>query len=220
MTRMIRPAPARDDRLAPRFLSLGDGNRIVYMLRHERSTGTIAQLIAARSGEGTSSLARDLALVAARTAGVRVLLLDMAPPGNSQINALRDEFGMAISATRPLIGPPAEVLVHQMGFGDLHVSETFRAPANGVTGWASQFATWRTSFDLVLIDSPATSRAYDGIMLAPDVDTSLLVIEAERTRADVAQRLRDSIADVGGAIGGAVMNKRRFHIPGFIYRNV
>ncbi len=217
---MIRPAPTRDDRLAPRFLTLGDGNRLVHMLRHERSTGTVAQLIAARSGEGTSSLARDLALVAARTAGVRVLLLDLAPPGNGQIAALRAEFDMSISTTRPLIGPPAEVLVHQMGTGDLHVSETFRAPANGMAGWVAQFPTLRTSFDLVLIDSPATADAYDGIMLAPDVDTSLLVIEAERTRADVAQRLRNSIADVGGAIGGVVMNKRRFHIPGFIYRNV
>jgi hypothetical protein len=220
MTRMIRPVPARDDRLAPRFLALGDGNRLVYMLRQDRASGTIAQLIAAQPGEGTSSMARDLALVAARTTGVRVLLLDLAPPGNGQIAALRAEFGMSISATRPLIGPPAEVLVHQMGAGDLHVSETFRAPANGIAGWASQFPTLRTSFDLVLIDSPATAVAYDGIMLAPDVDTSLLVIEAERTRADVARRLRDSIADVGGAIGGVVMNKRRFHVPGFIYRNV
>lgn len=220
MTLMVRQKDGAGDRIAPRFLGIGDGNWLVHMLRHERSTGTIAQVIAARAGEGTSSLARDLALVAARTAGVRVLLLDLSSPGNAQIAALRGEFDMSISATKPLISPPAEVLVHQMAFGDLHVSETFRAPAAGVSGWVSQFPALRTSFDLVLIDSPATERSYDGIMLAPDVDTSLLMVEAEKTRSAEVLRLRDSITDVGGSIGGVVLNKRRFHIPGFIYRRV
>jgi hypothetical protein len=119
-----------------------------------------------------------------------------------------------------LIAPPAEVLVHQMAFGDLHVSETFRPPTTGLSGWVGQFPALRTSFDLVLIDSPSTERSYDGIMLAPHVDTTLLVVEAERTRASVAQSLRDSITDVGGMIAGVVLNKRRLHVPGFIYRHI
>jgi Mrp family chromosome partitioning ATPase len=220
MTLMVRQKAAAGDRIGPRFLSLGDANRLVHMLRHERNTGTIAQLIAGATGEGTSSMARDLALAAARVAGVRVLLLDLTPPGNGQLAALRKEFDIAISATKPLIGPPAEVLVHQMDFGDLHVSEVFRSPAAGVSGWVGQFPALRTSFDLVLIDSQSTDESYDGIMLAPDVDTNLLVVEAEKTRSIVAQRLRDSIADVGGSIGGVVLNKRRFHVPEFIYRRV
>jgi Mrp family chromosome partitioning ATPase len=212
--------PAGNNRLAPRFLGMGDATRLVYMLRHERNTGTIAQLIAARAGEGTSSLARDLALAAARMPGTRVLLLDLTPPGNGQIAALRDEFALAIANTKPLIGPPAEVLVHQMAFGDLHVSETFRPPEAGIAGWVAQFPTLRTGFDLVLIDSPATEKSYDGIMLAPHLDASLLVIEAEKTSAAVAQGLRDSLTDVGGPIGGVVLNKRRFHVPRFIYSHV
>jgi Mrp family chromosome partitioning ATPase len=220
MTRMGRKPSASVDLLAPRFLGIGDGNRLVHMLRQERSTGTIAQLIAARAGEGTSSMTRDLALVAARMPGVRVLLLDLTQPGNGQIGALRNELGIAITASKPLIAPPAEVLVHQMAFGDLHVSETFRAPATGLSGWVSQFPTLRTSFDLVLIDCPSTDRSHDGIMLASHVDTTLLVVEAEKTRSSVAQSLRDSITDVGGLIGGVVLNKRRFHVPGFIYRHI
>ena len=220
MTLIVRRKGGADGRVEPRFMSVGDANRLVYLLRHERSTGTIAQFIAARSGEGTSSLVRDVALIAAMAPGVRVLLLDLTLPGNGQIAALRSEFDLPIAATKPLVSPPAEVLVHQMALGDLHVSETFRPPAAGVSGWVSQFPALRTSFDLVLIDSPATQQAYDGIMLAPDVDTSLLVVEAEKTRSNVAQRLRDSITDVGGSIGGIVLNKRRFHVPGFIYRHI
>jgi hypothetical protein len=102
MTRMARKPSAGVDRLAPRYLGIGDGNRLVHMLRHERGTGTITQLIAARAGEGTSSLTRDLALVAARTPGVRVLLLDLTSPGNAQIAALRNELGIAITASKSL----------------------------------------------------------------------------------------------------------------------
>ena len=63
-------------------------------------------------------------------------------------------------------------------------------------------------------------RAYDGVMLSPEVDTNLLVVEAERTRSAVAQNLRDRVLDVGGAVAGVVLNKQRHYIPGFIYRRM
>jgi hypothetical protein len=216
---MVQAVSARSDhRALPRFLGIEEGTRLVHMLRQDRATGIIVQLIAARTGEGTSSLARDLALLGARMPSLRVLLLDLVPPGNGQITALRDTFGIAIAVTRPLIAPPAEVLVHQMTFGDLHVTETFRPPTAGLAGWVSQFPVLRTSYDLVLIDSPSAERSYDGIILGPDVDTTLLVVEAEKTRSATAQDLREKVTEMGGQIGGVLLNKRRFHIPGFIYR--
>jgi hypothetical protein len=151
---------------------------------------------------------------------VRVLLLDLVPPGNGQVTALRETCGIEIAVTKPLIGPPAEVLVHRMAFGDLHVSETFRAPPIGLVGWTSQFPAMRTSYDLILIDSPSTERSHDGILLGPVVDTTLLVVEAEKTRSAVVQNLRDKFVDTGGQIGGVLLNKRRLHIPGFIYRRI
>jgi Mrp family chromosome partitioning ATPase len=220
MTSIARPMSTGGDRRLPIYLGVNEGTRLVHLLRQDRSTGVIVQLIAANSGEGTSSLARDLALLAAQTPNVRVLLLDLAPPGNGHITALRDGFGIEIAVTKPLIAPPAEVLVHQMALGDLHVTETFRPPAAGLSGWISQFEAMRTSYDLILIDSPSAARSYDGIMLSPAVDTTLLVVEAERTRSAAAQNLRDKVTDMGGKIGGVLLNKRRFHIPGFIYRRI
>jgi hypothetical protein len=137
---------------------------------------------------------------------VRVLLLDLVPPGNGQIAALRETSGIEIAVTKPLIGPPAEVLVHRMAFGDLHVTETFRAPPIGLAGWATQFPAMRNSYDLILIDSPAAERSYDGILLGPVVDTTLLVVEAEKTRSAVVQNLRDKIVDMGGQIAGVLLN--------------
>jgi Mrp family chromosome partitioning ATPase len=211
-------------RATPRFMGVAEGRRLVYMLRHERTTGAIVQLLAAGSGAGTSSMVRDLALVAAEMAALRVLLLDLDPPGDGQASALRSLLAAPTADRSPLTPAPSEVALHQVTDsslgGTLHVSEIRRPPAGGIAGWVALFGALRSAFDLVLVDSPSIDRAYDGVVLAPDVDTNLLVVEAERTRSPAACNLRDRILDVGGTIGGVVFNKRRFHIPGFIYRHV
>jgi hypothetical protein len=203
----------------PQFLAEGDGNRLVHMLRHQRGAGTVAQLIAGNSGAGTSSLARDLALIAVRGSGLRVLLLDLAAPGTHQLAALRGGLGCKITATQPLPAR-ADIVIHRLDDSTLHVSETRQGPAHGVAGFAGLLPALRDDFDLVLIDSPAADRSHDGIVLAPVVDTSLLVMEAEKSRAEPARNLRDQIFDTGGRIGGVVFNKRHFHVPGLIYRHV
>jgi len=200
---------------SPRFLSLEDGQRLLHLLCHQRDGGTVVQLVAATRGEGTSSLVRDLALAAIRLAGTRVLLLDLDPPGNRQLAALGRDFGLPSEAYTTVKGVSGEATMHRLAAGALHVSETLAPPRN-VSDWCGHFPAMREQFDLVLIDSPAADQFYEAIMLAPEVDTSVLVVEAERTRAAVACNLRDRIQDVGGAIAGVLLNKRRFHVPDII----
>jgi len=205
---------------APQFLDVLAGQRLIYTFCHERSVGTIVQLMAATSREGTSTVVRDLALVAARMTGMRVLLLDIDPPGNKQITALRDQYGIPALDADPLSSPTASLFVHRLALGGLHVTETRLTPATSSPAWAKMFDALRTNFELILIDSPSIDRSYDSIMLAPAVDANLLVVEAERTRSAVAQNLRDRVLDVGGVVSGVVLNKQRFYIPNFIYRRI
>jgi Mrp family chromosome partitioning ATPase len=216
----IIPAGARGKWPAPQFLDVIEAQRLVYTLCHDRNAGTIVQLIGASTGAGTSTMVRDLALVAARLPNVRVLLLDLEPPGNSQITILRERYGIAVLGADSLFGPPGDVLVHHMALGGLYVTETRLPPGAPTPPWVKIFAALRAGFELVLIDSPPVERSYDGIMLAPEVDSSVLVVEAERTRSAVAQNLRDRILAVGGTISGVMLNKQRFYIPDFIYRHI
>jgi Mrp family chromosome partitioning ATPase len=197
-----------------------EGNCLVGVLRRERKASSIVQIVAASSGEGTSSVARDLALVAARIPGLRVLLLDLNPPGNIQFLALRHRFGVDVAGSRPLPAGPVEGVLHRIAGANLCVSETRPVWKDGEPGWSEAFASLRNDFELVLIDSPPLERSGDAIVLALDVDTNLLVIEAERTRSAAARDLRDRILEVGGVIGGVVLNQRRCHIPDFILRHV
>jgi Mrp family chromosome partitioning ATPase len=48
----------------------------------------------------------------------------------------------------------------------------------------------------------------------------VLVVEAARTSREVAGGLVDSLRDGGVRVLGAVLNKRKFYIPEWIYRRV
>jgi len=234
------PPPIDQDQRAlpdPELLSVGDGEQLLYVLGQRGDAPVIVtQLVAARSGEGTSTLVRDLAVIAARKLSLRTLLLDVDPPGHRQSDVLRQrsaEMAESVDSSRWGSGaspaPPPRVIsigknfvARRIGPLALFVTEmvTPTAPSPTGTEWSAILEALRPNFDLVLIDSPALERSYDAVMLAPYVDTTLLVVEAEATRSAVVLNLRDRILEVGGAIAGTILNKRRFHIPRSIYRRL
>ena len=78
----------------------------------------------------------------------------------------------------------------------------------------------RQKYDLVFIDSSSASSSPDGIEIARRVDGVVLVVEAEKTRWQVVENLKEKIENSGGNILGMVFNKRRFYIPESIYRRL
>jgi Mrp family chromosome partitioning ATPase len=79
------------------------------------------------------------------------------------------------------------------------------------------FRVLRTCFDVVLVDSSPLDQSADALLMAQHVTTSVLVVAAEQTRLKVAEDLRNRIIEVGGDIAGVTLNRRRFHIPRWIY---
>jgi len=75
----------------------------------------------------------------------------------------------------------------------------------------------KESFDLVLIDSPATDESADGLEFSTVVDASILVVEAEKTRWQVAQSASERLEARGGKILGVLLNDLPFHIPESVY---
>lgn len=60
----------------------------------------------------------------------------------------------------------------------------------------------------------------DVIALAGKVDGVVLVVESERTRREVALQYKDRLEKSGAHILGVVLNKRRFHIPEWVYNRL
>jgi len=58
----------------------------------------------------------------------------------------------------------------------------------------------------------------DSCFLADKVDGVILVVEAERTKAEVVRKIRKELESAGVNILGVVLNKKRNYIPEYLER--
>ena len=75
----------------------------------------------------------------------------------------------------------------------------------------------RKEFSYVLIDSPAVSEYTDAILLGRLTDGAILVLESNATRRQVARIAKEDLEAADVRVLGAVLNKRTFPIPQFLY---
>ena len=194
----------------PLFMSRADGTRLLYILLKQARPGREAvQFVAAASGDGTSSVVRDLGLIAGGL-GIRVLLVELA--------ASRMEDGwswLGDAAEEERLDTP-DFSIRQVGPGGLHVCSWLGAPEAAPSRIAPLLAELHGRFDLILLDVAAFDRSADALLLAPSVFATVLVVATERSRVRALEDLRTQIAECGGSTLGMVLNRWRRHMPQFI----
>jgi hypothetical protein len=79
------------------------------------------------------------------------------------------------------------------------------------------FEALRHAFDLVLMAMPAAADCQDYLWFSHNVDGIVLVLEAEKTRWQVARKVKTCLTGQGGNLLGAILNNRRYPIPEMIY---
>ena len=180
------------------------------------------QFIGATPGEGTSTIVREFAQIAANQIGASVLLLDADRIGSNQNQYFKLQADLGwIDAIKQ--GVDIENALHRVGQSNL-----FLSPSSNAAGFTPEIfnspvfdklcASLRHQFDWILIDSAPFTRSPDGLAIASKVDGVVLVIEAEKTKWQVIKDLKESISRVGGTTLGVVLNKRKFYIPHYIYK--
>jgi len=199
------------------------GERLMVMyhnlnLMFPSEKGRIVQFISANRGEGTTTLVKELARVAAEKFHKKVLWITMEPG---------PETGSSRSGKQALSDPPRGDLLHQdirpLGDNGVHVSSLRVQSSLGMIDsrvFAQTLAALREEYDLILIDSPAASMSAYGMTLSRNFDGVVLVVEAEKTRWQSTAHLRDTILHKGGKVLGVILNKQRFHIPRLIYERL
>ncbi len=182
----------------------------------------VVQFASAYEGEDVSLIAFETALVAATLIGKRVLFIDT----GSEQQGIDPMLAGAIHTS-------LDVLLHNGGSyhgkivtiaGTRLSYAILRGPENASLTLANPDAirllldNLRQYFDLIVIDSAGLLTDVFGTILARQVDGSVLVIAAEHTRAPVAEQTRRTVENSGGRVIGAVLSKRRWHIPMWLYR--
>jgi protein-tyrosine kinase len=185
----------------------------------------VVLFVGSRTGEGTSTMVRELARVASLKLGKSVLIVDLdrsRPELKYFINARLDyNLEEIINGEVPI-----EKAFCHIEEDKLYVSPLFqqsmRNPQALDTAKTSN-SFWdqlRNRFDLVIIDSPPATLYSDGPYIARQADGVILVVEAEKTSWPVVLSVKEKILKHGGNILGIVFNKRRFYIPRFIYKRL
>lgn len=174
--------------------------------------------VGSKSNEGTSTIARQLAKAASLRMEKNVLLIDLdrSRPDLHVYANLKPENDVAS-------GDGIETALCRVEESSLYVMPLFQKTmvtprtidsAKGSVFWEPL----KDRFDLIIVDSPPATMFPDGLAIVSQVDGVILVVEAEKTRWQVALNVREKIEKHGGSILGVVFNKRHFYIPEFIYK--
>lgn len=94
-------------------------------------------------------------------------------------------------------------------------SALFRSPA-----FFHLIAALRQDWDYVMCDTPPFLVESDASLMAGQFDAAVLVVSCEDTRWEVARLVAERLDVAGGRLIGAVLNRRRYYIPGAIYRSL
>ncbi len=181
----------------------------------------VIQFISSSEGEGSSTIVQEFGTVVSLKLGLSVLLLE----ANFQINQA-SFFGIEFNGGWDEVirdGRSIKEVLYQIGKSRLYISPLSMKRDSMATIFHSPrieefFKILKKKFDYILVDSSPVNVTSDGIELSHKVDGVVMVVEAEKTRWQVASSVKDKIQERGGNILGVILNKKKYYIPPFIYK--
>jgi capsular exopolysaccharide synthesis family protein len=175
-------------------------------------------------GGGATTTAVNFAKTLVRDHQVKVLLIDanMRTPNLRELFDIKNDEGLTDIVlnhdTKPykvINCDPSYLFVlatggNYVGPVGLFESERFDAFLENV----------REEFDYIIIDSAPLPSFAESRVLCEKVDGVVLVVESGKIRRHVALRAKKELEDAGANILGVVLNKRKYHIPEWLYKRL
>jgi Mrp family chromosome partitioning ATPase len=194
-------------------------------------TTRVVQFAAAVSGEGTTSVAANFARVLAQDATQNVLVIDanVRRPGLSLFFGLAQTPGLREILDSGVQGDAlvaeCERSLQSVERPNLHVLTALAAVGDLAQVYASEslrdfWASVGRHYQWVIVDGAPVIEAPETAIVGGTVDTTVLVIQAARTKRGIVQRAMERCAKANAPVLGAVLNRRRLDIPEFIYRRI
>jgi Mrp family chromosome partitioning ATPase len=184
--------------------------RIVSMLVLRERPQAVA-FIAARSGEGTTTTAREFVRLLSQH-GYKVLLVKSAVPAPSGQLTPVVQSSDVLSSRKQL-----ESVVHREEdppYHELWLDSRSNPGLGARVAMNGEFWTGlKGIYDYVVIDSPALEQTYEGSVLAARADNVVLLVESEATPIEAVSDLRATLEQMGAKILGVLMTKHRSYLP-------
>ena len=204
----------------------------------------VVQFVAARRGEGVSTVAREFAHFAAKRAGRKTWLIDLdltASPQHQAIAMAPERYGVlgpgasaspdgsaffTVQPPAPKPGggvwPDAKYLTaHSVGGPGLWVTRFNREALRGrqkvhILPSVDYWAALRRHAEIIVVDSPSADRSQAALTLAQHMDQIVLVVSAQQADVRPPALLRDALASAGGQCAGLFFNQASVQPPAFL----
>jgi protein-tyrosine kinase len=185
----------------------------------------VVMVAATDHGEGGTTTSAILASTLARSGNSKILLVD----ANLRTPALDEVFDQGQGhkllglSDQVLSEAPLDQTIYQTDIPNLF----FMPSGSQVTSPSYMFdnepisamlSALREKFDFVIFDGSPLRDYSESSFLAGKVDGVILVAEAERTKIEVARKIRKDLEATGVRILGVVLNKKRNYIPEYLER--
>ncbi len=183
----------------------------------------VIQFMGSREEEGTSTIVREFAMTVVLKYSKSVLLLDadLRKPGQHPFFNIKSEHSLEETIRE---GDPVDKALYQVADSSLFLGQLFKGSDSSCqfldSSGIDDLLEKLKRFDFIIIDSPPATSFSMGLATSALVNGVVLVLEAEKTRWQVAKSITDRIMNNGGKILGVVFNKHRHYIPEFIYKRL
>jgi polysaccharide biosynthesis transport protein len=180
-------------------------------------------LISGGPGEGKSTTLNNLAYTCAK-GGYNVLVVDadLRRATQHQLFNVDNKVGL----TDYLLGRvELDEIVKTTKIDNLSFISSGELPADALGILNSQrmtelIAKVKQQYDLVFFDAPPILGVSDGSVIVSEVDVTIMVVQHRRFPRSMLQRVKQSVANVGGRLVGVVLNNfDSKHDDGYAYYN-
>lgn len=186
----------------------------------------ILLLTAASPGAGTTTSALVLASQLAQMSSGQVLLVDASQSATnlSQQLGLTKERGLRdllFNTQSPPLLQDCVVNVSSLPFHILPNGRYVRGTEYLTPELLSPLLDQLGSqYRFVVIDTDAVYSAADTLVISTQVDGVILVVRSEDTRWEVAQAAVQRLTQAGAKMVGSVLNRRKYYMPKWLYKNL
>jgi capsular exopolysaccharide synthesis family protein len=175
-------------------------------------------------GNGCTGVCGDTARVLAESVPGSVCLVDanLYAPSQAQFFGVTNHWGLtdALLKEGPIRGFAKQVYRDNLWLLSCGSSAAQSPNLLSSEQLKKRFAELRKEFDYILVDVPPLNQYADATALGQIADGLVLVLEANSTRKESALKAIETLRGAKIEVLGAVLNKRTFPIPEFLYRRL
>lgn len=176
--------------------------------------------------EGKSSIASNLAIVMAQ-AGLKTLLIsaDLRRPSLDKVFGIKREPGLnefitGAATLKDVLNNIVDIMVGDMNFDDIRktpgMDNIWIIPSGRLSYNPAEILKSkeikgliekvRNRFDVIIFDAPPVLPVTDASLLAPSMDSVVLIYEIGRTSREALIRTKIQLESVGAKISGVILN--------------